>query len=208
MLARITPTKKTVKPKSNVVSISSGAMVSYQYAELQRMAETVLAAIKADSRLSTVGYFTRESLLKHFEDHPYFGRVSTITRYGKIREAVSYLLNKGELIIPGTTRVKLSLPDRVWKQKSTDTKVARGQISGVIRAVIDSIPRVKPVDLMSVLNRWEESRQAWISSLAVAFTEDTKRGLIRQEFKRLVREGKLIENKDYSYSRTATWTPK
>ena len=147
----------------------------------------LLDAIKSD--LPDVDFFTREDLL-HLS---VFDHVATITRYGKVRIAVHYLLDHDLLSDYGRVallkRSELCLPERA--KFITGTHALENRFSKTVFDLVVKRPARQQFAIMDLVTDWTTDQHLTLNS---------KRVLVRSILRRMVREGVIHDAGDYLYS--------
>jgi len=151
--------------------------IPYQHAE--RNARVLLNAIR--SNLGQTTYFQREDLLQL----PVFMHVTTISRYGHIRLAVLFLMQRGDLV--QLSRTDLALPNQA---KSYTATPLHEEYLDTIRLVVKRMAKNTPFSVMDVVAEWASDEHLSVNSKRVA---------VRHAITRLVEEHVCQKRDDYEY---------
>jgi len=145
-------------------------------------AAVLLDAIRSD--LADVDFFTREDLI-HLDC---FSHVATITRYQKVREAVSVLLARKELTAMSRTDLALPANRKIYAERGA----LHDHYSGTVLAILKRMTPKSEFTVMDVVNAW--------TTTDLHLTLNVKRVLTRAILQSLRREGMVADAGEYLYA--------
>lgn len=144
----------------------------------KKLASVVLRAIDANFGVS---YFTREDLLQL----PVLSHVSTISRYGLVREAITLLFQTGA--VRADTRTMLRVAGHVPTISPTDLY---SQFKYDIDRLVEARPQGERFNVMDIVRAWKSRAD---------LTTNVKRTAVRSGLRTLAAHGVIMQSDSDSF---------